>query len=242
MSIFRRGGSDDKKTTLLEKNDQTKALMQDSRDADDGKSQGNATKAVNPMNISKDPQETKAVDAGGLFRKHKTDTKSQGAAGGVVTDTGLPAQPSKSKSTTMFVQPVSDDEEDVSEQHPKGPVTGWLVVVLGPKKGESYPLRHGPQVISRSTDADVQLLDSAITEQRTQAIIQYDPNTREFTLNRGEATPNMYVQRFGDKLKRLDVGTTHILENADQIHFGDNRTTIVQFTPLCGDTFCWTEQ
>jgi len=129
------------------------------------------------------------------------------------------------------------EEESLSSA--KGPVTGWLVVIKGPAKGEPFPIRLGPQVISRDkSTADIHLTDPAITSKGKQAIIHYDPVTRTFALNRGEASPNMYVRREG-KISTLHVGTHHLLEAGDEILFGDELSTCVMFMPFCGESFCW---
>lgn len=131
------------------------------------------------------------------------------------------------------------DDGSVGEEagHPKGPVTGWLVVIHGPEKGESFALRHGPQIISRGDEADVVLKDGAVSRSK-QATVHYDPNMGEFSLYRGQATPNMYTSR-GGKMSSLHVGMNHILELGDEIVFGDNLSTRLRFVPLCGNGFSW---
>lgn len=123
------------------------------------------------------------------------------------------------------------------ELHPKGEVTGWLVVVHGPQKGESFALRHGPQIISRGEEADVPLKDPAVSRNK-QATVHYDPNMGEFSLYRGQSTPNMYTVRAG-KTSSLHVGMNHILELGDELVFGDNLSTRLRFVPLCGPDFSW---
>jgi hypothetical protein len=130
---------------------------------------------------------------------------------------------------------VERSSEDVA--HPKGPVTAWLVVIHGPELGESFALRHGPQIISRGDEADVPLKDAAVSRNK-QATVHYDPNMAEFSLNRGQATPNMYTARNG-KMSSLYVGMNHILELGDEIIFGDDLSTRLRFVPLCGEGFSW---
>jgi hypothetical protein len=125
----------------------------------------------------------------------------------------------------------------VSGEHPKGPVTGWLVVTCGPEVGESFSLRHGPQVIARGEGADVALKDPSVSRDK-QATVHYDPNMAEFSLYRGQATPNMYTSRDG-KMSSLHVGTNHILQLGDEIVFGDSLSTRLRFVPLCGENFSW---
>lgn len=234
MAFFRNSKTD-KKAGTVQDSDRTVMLTNDNMDD------------VKTGQLKPSVDATKQLD-GFDGRTMQQPAPEPSSSGGSLFDTSLPLEDDFDEDdggdgATVFVgggQVASEVEEAVDEKHPKGETTGWLVVVEGPKKGESFPLRHGPQLIGRGAEYDVNLHDPAISRNKPAATVHYDPNMKQFSLYRGQATNNMYTRREG-QMAPLHVGMNHILELGDEILFGDDLTTVLIFVPLCGQHFCWKE-
>jgi hypothetical protein len=112
-------------------------------------------------------------------------------------------------------------------------VTGWLVVVDGPDKGQSRPIRAGINTIGRAPDQDIPLYFGAKSDgeisRRDHARIVYDPRGNHFKLVHGASRNLTYLN---DEAV-LDITE---LKPYDRIVIG--KTTLL-FIPLCGNIFRW---
>ena len=110
------------------------------------------------------------------------------------------------------------------------PVTGWLVVVDGPGKGQVCPLGYGSNSLGRGEDARVRLEfgDDHISRGE-HATVTYDPRGRKFYLQHGG----------GKNLTYLDddpVLSPTTLNPRQAFTIGE---TTLQFIPFCGPEFDW---
>ncbi|MEL0081734.1 MAG: FHA domain-containing protein [Gammaproteobacteria bacterium] len=127
--------------------------------------------------------------------------------------------------TTAAVEPATAGGADY--------VTGWLVVVDGPGKGQSRPIRSGINAVGRSPDQAIPLYFGAKSDgeisRRDHARVIYDPRGNNFKLIHGESRNLTYLN---------DEAVLQItdLKPYDRIVMG--KTTLL-FIPLCGNIFRW---
>jgi hypothetical protein len=107
---------------------------------------------------------------------------------------------------------------------------GWLVVISGPGRGESFALRPGVSTIGRGEDQAVCLDfgDTAISRE-AHALIAYDEESRGFFI--GHSGKANLV-----RLNGRPVLTTEPVAHGDRIRIGE--TTLMLVT-LCGPGFSW---
>ncbi|MDF1819697.1 MAG: FHA domain-containing protein [Immundisolibacteraceae bacterium] len=112
-------------------------------------------------------------------------------------------------------------------------VTGWLVIVDGPGKGQSRPIRSGMNSLGRAPDQDIPLYFGAKSDgeisRRDHTRIVYDPRSNNFKLMHG-ASRNLTYLNDEAVLEITD------LKAYDRIVAG--KTTLL-FLPLCGNIFRW---
>ena len=107
---------------------------------------------------------------------------------------------------------------------------GWIVIVDGPGRGESFSLTAGMSQIGRGDDQAVQLNFGDTSISRTNhAAIAYDPENHKFLLGHGGKSN---IVRLNDK----PVLSTEDLNDADIIRIGE---TTLRFVALCNDKFNW---
>jgi hypothetical protein len=110
------------------------------------------------------------------------------------------------------------------------PVVGWLVVVVGPGRGNALPLGYGLNGIGRGPRARVRLDFGDLEISRDQhAVITYDPRGRRFYLQHGGGTNLTY-------LDQQPVLTPSELKGDEIIVLGQ---TQLRFVPFCGANFDW---
>lgn len=111
-----------------------------------------------------------------------------------------------------------------------GPVTGWLVVVNGPGRGQARALGYGVNNIGRGNDARVCLDfgDDEISRSAHCAVI-YDGRNRKFFIQQGSGSNLAYVDG-------APVLSPRPLTGGERIDIG---RTGLRFVPLCGDDFDW---
>lgn len=109
---------------------------------------------------------------------------------------------------------------------------GWIIVVEGPGRGESFTLQAGMSPIGRGEDQVVQLDfgDSAISRTNHAAIV-YDPESFQFFLGHGGKSNIV-------RLNNKPVISNEILANGDLIRIGE---TTLRFVALCNEKFNWSE-
>lgn len=122
-----------------------------------------------------------------------------------------------------------------AEEEPAIKVTfpvGWLLVVKGPGRGESFPLINGLSSIGRGGDQTVPLKfgDGAISRSGHAAIV-YDGDKRSFTLGHGNKAN---IVRLNDQ----PLISNELLKNGDIIRIGE---TTLRLVTLCGDDFDWSD-
>lgn len=107
---------------------------------------------------------------------------------------------------------------------------GWVVVVKGPGRGESFTLQTGMSQIGRGDDQTIQLDfgDSAISRTNHAAMV-YDPESHQVFLGHGGKSN---IVRLNDK----PVISNEILKNGDLIRLGE---TTLRFVALCDAEFNW---
>jgi hypothetical protein len=112
----------------------------------------------------------------------------------------------------------------------KGPVTGWLVVIEGPGKGQSIELGYGMNIVGRGAANRVVLGfgDDQIS-QDDHFRIAYDDTQRRFHLVPGRGTNLVYVA--GNPLL-----APLPLETGSDLSVGATR---LRFVALCGDDWAW---
>ncbi|SFS22219.1 FHA domain-containing protein [Yoonia litorea] len=109
---------------------------------------------------------------------------------------------------------------------------GWIVVVDGPGRGESFSLLSGMSQIGRGEDQAIQLDfgDNSISRTNHAAIV-YDPESKEFLLGHGGKSN---IVRLNDK----PVISNETIKTGDLIKIGE---TILRFVALCDKTFNWAD-
>ncbi len=112
-------------------------------------------------------------------------------------------------------------------------VVGWVVVVDGPGKGHSLPIRSGINSIGRSPEQAIPLYfgdkSDGEVSRRDHTRIIYDPRTNSFKLQHGSSR-NLSYHNDEPILEIID------LKPYDRIGIG--KTTLL-FVPLCGTMFRW---
>ena len=109
---------------------------------------------------------------------------------------------------------------------------GWIVVVEGPGRGESFTLQSGMSQIGRGDDQAVQLDfgDNSISRTNHAAIV-YDPEEKEFLLGHGGKSNIV-------RLNNKPVITNESIKNGDLIKIGE---TVLRFVALCDKSFNWSK-
>ncbi len=135
------------------------------------------------------------------------------------------------KSDGDVVDIFSDAPKAVTAKSVKFPV-GWLVVVEGPGRGESFSLLAGMSQIGRGEDQAIQLDfgDNSISRSNHAAIV-FDPDSKEFLLGHGGKSN---IVRLNDK----PLISNEPLKTGDTMRIGE---TVLRFVALCGESFNWTD-
>jgi hypothetical protein len=112
------------------------------------------------------------------------------------------------------------------------PLVGWLVVVMGPGKGNSRPVRYGMNSVGSSSTNRVPLDfgDDAISRE-SHCFIVYDDKKRTFHITHGGRTN---LVRLNDEV----VLGPMMLGAGDEISLGQSK---LKFIPLAGPNFAWEE-
>ncbi|MEL6640243.1 MAG: FHA domain-containing protein [Pseudomonadota bacterium] len=107
---------------------------------------------------------------------------------------------------------------------------GWIVVIDGPGRGESFSLLAGMSQIGRGEDQAVQLDfgDNSISRTNHAAIV-YDADTKEFLLGHGGKSN---IVRLNDK----PLISNETLKSGDTIRIGE---TVLRFVAFCDQSFNW---
>lgn len=109
---------------------------------------------------------------------------------------------------------------------------GWIVVVEGPGRGESFTLLSGMSQIGRGDDQAIQLDfgDNSISRTNHAAIV-YDAEEKEFLLGHGGKSNIV-------RLNNKPVITNESIKTGDLIKIGE---TVLRFVALCDKSFNWAD-
>lgn len=135
------------------------------------------------------------------------------------------------KSDGSVVDLFNDAPKVVATQRARFPV-GWITVVAGPGRGESFALLAGMNPIGRGDDQAIQLDfgDTAISRSNHAAIV-YDTDGKEFLLGHGGKSN---IVRLNDR----PVISNETLKTGDVIRIGE---TVLRFVALCDKSFNWAD-
>ncbi|NWK54080.1 FHA domain-containing protein [Verrucomicrobiaceae bacterium N1E253] len=115
------------------------------------------------------------------------------------------------------------------------PVTGWLVVIDGPGKGNQVAIGEQDNHVGRSGGADgarvcLDFGDHGISRNNA-FVLRYDPKKRRFKILPGEGANIVYLND-----DDLDVPTE--IKAGDVIELSDTK---LRFVPFCGPEFDWVD-
>jgi hypothetical protein len=136
------------------------------------------------------------------------------------------------ESTDGVVDLFNDSQAAKPAKGTKFPV-GWVVVIDGPGRGESFTLVAGMSQIGRGEDQAIQLDfgDTAVSRTNHAAIV-YDAENHTFLLGHGGKSN---VVRLND----TPVISNEAIKDGDLIRIGE---TTLRFTQLCDKTFNWADK
>jgi hypothetical protein len=135
------------------------------------------------------------------------------------------------KRGTRLYQPFSGDE---AGEFDDGPVTGWLVVVEGPGRGQAVRLGVGMNVIGASPESRVQLDFGDPGISRVNHFrIAYDVEGRSFHFLPGDGKNLVYAVSTGKGM----FEATELLPHAEL----RTSKTVLRFVPLCGPEWSWSD-
>ncbi|MDR2513656.1 MAG: FHA domain-containing protein [Christensenellaceae bacterium] len=119
-----------------------------------------------------------------------------------------------------------------AEETKTEPAVGFLVCVKGPARGQDFRLHAQRNTIGRGSRMDVRVKGDLSVSREMNAVISYDPRSRQFHLMAGEGKPLVYLN--GD-----EVLQPRQIQSQDAIEIGD--TTLI-FYAVCGPYFDWDAQ
>ena len=120
--------------------------------------------------------------------------------------------------------------EDGAAAPSDDPVTGWLVVVKGPGRGQHARLGLGLNPIGRAPGQRVSLnFGDELISRENHAIVTYDPRGRKFYVQHGGGVNLTYL---GEE----PVLAPKELASGADINIGN---TTLRFVALCGPGFDW---
>jgi FHA domain len=109
-------------------------------------------------------------------------------------------------------------------------VTGWLVVVSGPGRGDFAPIFDGMNSVGRDDDQATRIdFGDDMISRSEHAFITYDYMQRRFFIQQG-GKPNLV------RLNGAPVLQPAEMKSGDRISIG---RTVMAFVPFCGDGFDW---
>lgn len=115
------------------------------------------------------------------------------------------------------------------------PVTGWLVVISGPGKGNQVAVGEQDNHVGRGGGSDAPRVAIDFGDQgisRSNAfVLRYDPKKRRFKILPGEGTNIVY-------LNDEDLDSPKELKAGDVIEVSE---TTLRFVPFCGKGFDWSD-
>jgi len=89
----------------------------------------------------------------------------------------------------------------------KPPVVGWFVALTGEQKGEDFRIREGPNIIGSAPDADIILVDTAISGKH--ASLRY--RDEKFTITDLDSTNGTFLNDRTDPIAREELKDNDIV-------------------------------
>ncbi|MDR3085695.1 MAG: FHA domain-containing protein [Christensenellaceae bacterium] len=143
-----------------------------------------------------------------------------------------PAYESVSRPAPLARDEEGDEAETralYAEEVKTEPAVGFLVCVKGPARGQDFRLHAQRNTIGRGSRMDVSVKGDLGISREMNAVISYNPRSRQFHLMAGEGKPLVYLN--GD-----EVLQPRQLQNLDTIEIGE---TTLAFYAVCGPHFDW---
>ena len=109
------------------------------------------------------------------------------------------------------------------------PVTGWLVVIDGEKKGTSFTVHSDRNTIGRGTEHDINISFDKASSKSGDAVISYDSRKSRFHISVLEGKNNVYLN--DDILLQPEVRKDY-----DIIEIGETKFV---FRSLCNEQFTY---
>jgi pSer/pThr/pTyr-binding forkhead associated (FHA) protein len=109
-------------------------------------------------------------------------------------------------------------------------VVGWLVVLNGTARGESYPVRIGRNVLGRDRRSDIVVNDDQASSHHADLVFR--PEERRFILMDHNSTNGTYVNE-------MEIEPRRDLVSKDIVRIGSVRFL---FMPLCHEGFYWDDE
>jgi hypothetical protein len=130
------------------------------------------------------------------------------------------------------VAPSPSNQDNVVEES-VSQVTGWVVIVKGPGRGNSLNLGYGQQRIGRDQSSHIRLDfgDMEISREKHAGIV-YDPKGRKFYLQPGDGVNLTYLND-SPALAPTELETDSFIQMGE---------TTLRFVALCGPDFDWQEE
>lgn len=107
-------------------------------------------------------------------------------------------------------------------------VTGWIVCVNGPAKGESYSIRRGMNWLGRSYDMDLIIMDDPAISRQKHCAVVYDERSNRFFILDGKVGLT-YLNG------QLLEGSAPLM-SGDFIAVGNSK---FEFIPFCREGHVW---
>ena len=155
------------------------------------------------------------------------------------TQTGMTAatrmlQPTEDESEmTKLIGPARRGARAEGESAETDPITGWLVIVGGPGRGNARRLGYGQNSLGRDKSERVCLdFGDASISRSKHCFVLYEPRKRQFLVRPGDGANLTYLN--GEVL-----ADARPLKAGDSIELG---ATKLRFVPLCGPEFDWEDE
>ena len=147
-------------------------------------------------------------------------------------------RPGETEEGVGVTKPVDSAPEKVDKERTMGifqkkmgkePVTGWLVAISGPEKGNDFRVTSERNFIGRSETMDIQITGDQGVSRENHAAVSYSPKNHNFHIYPGESRGLVY-------LNDEEVLSPKVLKSYDIIELGQTR---LMFIPFCGEQFQW---
>lgn len=130
---------------------------------------------------------------------------------------------------------IADFDKKEEKPAAKGPLfpVGWLVIISGPGRGETFNLSSGVSQIGREEGQAIQLDfgDNSISRSN-HASVAFDDEQQSFYIGHGGKS-NLV------RLNGKPLLSTEALKNGDEIRIGE---TTLRLVALCGEDFNWADK